>query len=77
MSLSWKKLFLDEFVSKGHCGLCANRGRLDTRGIKTGTGFECGDVFWCICPNGRALKRQTKLAKPPVDHPTPAAGGGR
>jgi len=53
-----------EFVSKGHCGLCANRGWIDTRGIKTPAGFECGALLWCICPNGRTLKRKLKMPYP-------------
>lgn len=67
MSLSWKQLFLDEFVSKGHCGLCANHGWIDTRGVKTPAGVETGGVFWCVCPNGRVLKKKTKLPYPPED----------
>lgn len=45
----------ENYVSKGHCGLCGNHGVIDTRGVKTPAGFECGGRFFCICPNGRAL----------------------
>ena len=60
-----EQLWFAEFYNKQMCGLCAQRGVIDTRGIKTPAGFECGGEFWCICPNGRALKKQTKLARPP------------
>ena len=43
-----------------HCGLCGNSGIIDTRGkVFTAAGVSCGGVFFCICPNGRAMKRQT------------------
>jgi hypothetical protein len=38
------------------CGLCAGYGLIDTRGIATPAGIECGGVHHCICPNGRDLK---------------------
>lgn len=38
------------------CGLCGNHGFVDTRGMKTPAGTECGVIQWCICPNGLALK---------------------
>ena len=42
-----------------HCGLCGNSGIIDTRGkVFTAAGVACGGVFFCICPNGRAIKRQ-------------------
>lgn len=50
-------LWLDEFVVNGLCGLCGNNGQIDTRGVKSPTGIECGGRFLCICPNGRAIKR--------------------
>lgn len=52
-------LWLAEFGKRGHCCLCGNRGIIDTRGkMFTPAGFECGDVAFCICPNGRAMKKQ-------------------
>ncbi len=52
-------LWLAEFVSpNGHCGLCGNKGLIDTRGkMFTLAGVECGVKAYCICPNGRSLKR--------------------
>jgi hypothetical protein len=42
-----------------HCGLCGNTGIVDTRGrAKTPAGFDVGVLRYCICPNGRALKKQ-------------------
>lgn len=52
------------------CGLCANRGVIDTRGIRTPAGVECGGIWWCICPNGRALRRSFKgQPVPKASHP--------
>ena len=54
------QLWLAEFVSdNGHCCLCGNRGVIDTRGkVFTPVGLECGKRVHCICPNGRALRKQ-------------------
>lgn len=50
-------IWLNEFVSKGHCGLCGNHGIIDTTGkVFTPAGYECGGRFFCICPNGRSMK---------------------
>ncbi len=52
-------LWVTEFSSTGHCVICGNHGVIDTRGkVFTSAGFECGDRVWCICPNGRILKRK-------------------
>jgi hypothetical protein len=51
--------WLSEFVVDGHCGLCGNTGRISTTGRAiTPAGFHCGANFACICPNGRAIRRQ-------------------
>lgn len=44
------------YMSKGHCSLCGNSGHLDTRGVKTPTGMRVGQLHFCICPNGQALR---------------------
>jgi hypothetical protein len=52
-------LWLEEYGRRGHCCLCGNSGVIDTRGkVFTPANFECGDLVYCICPNGRAMKRQ-------------------
>ena len=38
------------------CGLCGNTGIINTN-AKTPTGKPCGIQAFCICPNGRSLKR--------------------
>ncbi len=39
------------------CGLCGNKGVIDTRGVvKTPQGADCGIEAYCICPNGRKMK---------------------
>jgi len=50
--------WLKEFGKRSHCCLCGNRGIIDTRGkVFTPAGHECGDRVFCICPNGRAIKK--------------------
>lgn len=39
------------------CGLCGNSGRIDTRGKAKVSGADCGVLGYCICPNGRAMKK--------------------
>jgi len=38
------------------CGLCGNSGIVETN-AKTPYGVPCGIRKFCICPNGRALKK--------------------
>lgn len=47
-----------EFIVDGHCSLCGNKGVIDTLGMTTPAGKDVGSLHYCICPNGRALKRQ-------------------
>lgn len=49
-----------EFVNSSAllCGLCGNYGIVDTRGIMHSPAtVECGVLAFCICPNGRSLKK--------------------
>lgn len=57
-----KALWL-EFIRKGLCGLCGNSGVVNTLGVRSAAGVECGVVSYCICPNGRASKRIAKKWK--------------
>lgn len=53
-------LWLEEFVSNGHCGLCANHGFITTN-VRTRAGVPCRLTnAYCICPNGRALKAKAE-----------------
>jgi len=52
--------WLANYLHKEHCGLCGNSGVIDTRGVRTAAGVECGGRFWCVCPNGDAYRRQAK-----------------
>lgn len=48
-----------EFVDQQSnlCGLCGNRGVIDTRGkVRSPTGTVTGVLAHCICPNGRSWK---------------------
>jgi hypothetical protein len=51
-------LWYKNYASTGFCVLCGNNAIIDTRGkVFTPAGFECGDIVFCICPNGQALQR--------------------
>ena len=50
------------------CTLCGNSGKIDTRGVRTAAGVECGRINFCICPNGQRLRQY---------HETIAADGAR
>jgi hypothetical protein len=40
------------------CTLCANTGRIDTtQSAISAIGVRPGRVNWCLCPNGRTLRR--------------------
>lgn len=43
----------------GLCGLCGNHGVIDTRGGLTAPNGRpaAGGRFFCVCPNGQAMKR--------------------
>jgi len=45
----------------GLCGLCGNSGTIDTTGVKSPAGVECGGKFFCICPNGRSMKEHGEI----------------
>jgi hypothetical protein len=50
--------WIEEYGKRNHCCLCGNHGIIDTRGkVFTPAGVECGDRVFCICPNGRAMKK--------------------
>lgn len=52
------RLWLDEFVQNGACCICGNSGVIDTRNVMfTPAGKHCGAEAFCICPNGRNMKR--------------------
>lgn len=67
---AWQDEFIIEIFNErfggfvGHCTLCGNSGKIDTRGRATlAGGVNCGSVVFCICPNGRALKHVVKVPK--------------
>lgn len=56
-------LWSNEFGRRGHCCLCGNSGVIDTRGkMFTHGKVECGDLVFCICPNGRDFKNKNPKA---------------
>lgn len=63
-----KTAFFAEFViPHGHCSLCGNSGIVDTRGVETAAGVPVGGRFFCLCPNGRAMKGAFAGVMPPPD----------
>lgn len=53
------RYWLEHYSSTGHCSICGNRGVFDTRGkVFTAAGFECGEVNFCICPNGQVMRKK-------------------
>ena len=68
-------LWLEEFSRLGHCCLCGNSGIINTRNkVFTAAGVHCGDIAFCICPNGREYKKQDPAAIT-VMRVNPATGG--
>jgi hypothetical protein len=60
-----REFWVREFADTGHCCLCGNHGVIDTRRqVFTPAGVECGDTAFCICPNGRAMKKGSGRDKP-------------
>ena len=56
-SVSNPKYIWREFLNHNRCGLCGNRGLVDTRSSALSpAGVHCGVMRPCICPNGRAIK---------------------
>ena len=54
LALLWAK----ELSPHGACCICGNSGVIDTRNVMfTCGGVHCGAEVFCICPNGRAMKR--------------------
>jgi len=64
----WMKNYLNETVAPGGlCGLCANTGKIDTTASAVSAasavsprGILSGGIYFCLCPNGRALKEASK-----------------
>jgi hypothetical protein len=42
------------------CGLCGNSGIVNTVGVvyDASSTVDCGIISYCICPNGRAMKKK-------------------
>lgn len=48
----------EHYVNKGLCALCGNSGFVDTQATAvSAAGVRCGVRTFCICPNGRTLRR--------------------
>ena len=63
--------FLDPADAQSCCGLCGNSGVVDTRGkVVSPRGDDCGIRAFCICPNGRGIKRHLDGVLPPEGEPS-------
>jgi hypothetical protein len=52
-------------LKNAYCGLCGGYGVIDTRDrVFTPAGTSCGVRRFCICPNGRVMKRYSKRLVP-------------
>lgn len=52
------KIWKAEFIKDKYCSLCGNTGIIDTRNRKhIDTNEDFGRPSFCICPIGRATKR--------------------
>ena len=58
-----KQIWLAEFLNKSVCALCGNSGYVDTRGKINVAGTDFGIKTYCICPNGRSIKKQEDRIK--------------
>lgn len=55
----------EHYVSENHlCSLCAQSGVIDTTGIRSPAGVECGGKSWCICPNGQTMRVKSGCKTP-------------
>lgn len=50
--------WLKNFVVSSQCSLCGGPGIIDTLGVRTADNLPVGRYNWCICPNGRVLKKK-------------------
>lgn len=56
--------WLANYVRRGMCSLCGQSGILDTRATAvTATGLRCGEIHFCICPNGQTMRSLGKSAR--------------
>lgn len=55
-SIAVTEYWLTYYIQDGLCSVCGNTGVIDTTGVRTPAGFECGRVNLCFCPNGQAMR---------------------
>lgn len=63
-----ESFFFKHYLSPcgNHCGLCGNKGILDTRlTAVTAAGKSVGGFYFCICPNGRSMQKQMQHGEKP------------
>lgn len=59
----WWEEFRSDQSAFGGCILCGNSARIDTRGkVFNAKGEDVGGEAFCICPNGRAVKKAVAAA---------------
>ena len=50
----------EQFIVNTLCGICGNHGKFTTLNYSP-AGVLVGGTFFCICPNGRALRRSCRI----------------
>ena len=46
------------YIKNNMCSLCGQSGIIDTTGMRSPGGTDCGKRNFCICPNGQAMRLQ-------------------
>jgi hypothetical protein len=57
------KFWLKNYAYMGLCSLCGQSGIIDTTGKETNGGVFVGRKNYCLCPNGRRLRKASKGKK--------------
>ena len=51
----WHTHYIDKKTTL--CSLCCNTGIIDSTSAVSPIGIQAGKLNFCICPNGRAMRR--------------------
>ncbi len=51
------EFWLDNYCTIEGCCLCGNSGRIDCTNVSTPLGKKPFSKYYCVCPNGRAIKK--------------------
>jgi len=57
------KYWFKYYVKNTMCSLCGQSGIIDTTGLRSPVGIDCGQRNYCIYPNGQALRKGNKAGE--------------